>query len=125
MTVTSVSRPAILVDLKKCRIRIHKNTLHSIGNPEHILLLVNPEERTLAVLCSDSSDPRAHKITQAVSSNQKSIELYSRLLIKSLRNLCGHWQEEQSYRLYGEIIPNEGVAQFHMDESVLLNREKG
>jgi hypothetical protein len=43
----NLARPAILVDLKKYRIRIHKNTLHSIGNPKHILLLVNPEERTL------------------------------------------------------------------------------
>ena len=124
MIGTSISKPAILVDLKKCRIRIHKNTLHSIGDPDYVLLLVNPEERTLAVLCSDRSDPRAHKIIRAVSSNQKSIELYSRSLIRSLHNLCSYWQEDQSYRLYGEIIPNEGVAQFHMDESVLLSRAK-
>ena len=124
MTGNSFSRPVILVDLKKCRIRIHKNTLHSIGDPDHVLLLVNPAERTLAVLSSDNSDPRAHKIIKVSSSNQKCIELYSRSLVKNLRTLCGYWQDNQSYRLYGEIIINEGVAQFHMDESVLLSRAK-
>ena len=37
-------KPAILVDLKNPLIRIHKDTLYSIGNPEYILLLVNPKE---------------------------------------------------------------------------------
>jgi hypothetical protein len=123
MTVNNITKPAILVDLKKHRIRIHKNTLQAIGNPGYVLLLVNPEDRTLAVLGSDSSDTRAHKITQT-SVNRNSIELYSRSLVRNLRVLCDDWQNNQSYRLYGEIIPNEGVAQFHMDKSVLLNRAK-
>lgn len=123
MIGNDVSKPAILVDLKKSRIRIHKNTLHAIGNPDYVLLMVNPEERTLAVLGSDCSDPRAHKIT-LTAVNQKSIELYSRSLVRNLRFLCSDWQANQSYRLYGEIISNEGVAQFHMDKSVLLNQAK-
>lgn len=124
MTENNLSRPVILVDLKKYRIRIHKNTLHLIGDPAHVLLLVNPEERTLAILSSNSSDPRSHKITKASLLNKKSFELYSRSLVKSLRNLCSNWQDNQSYRIYGEIISNEGVAQFHMDESVLVNWTK-
>lgn len=124
MTISSFSRPVISVDLKKHRIRIHKHTLHSIGNPDYVLLLVNPEERTLAVLCTDHSDPRAHKIIKLSSSNQKCIELYSRSLVKNLHHLCNNWQDNQSYRLYGEIIQNEGVAQFHMDEFVLVSRAK-
>lgn len=124
MTGNSFSRPTMSVDLKKYRIRIHKNTLHSIGDPDHVLLLVNPEERTIALLSSNNSDPRAHKLIQISSSNQKSIELYSRSLVKNLRNLCSYWQDNQSYRLYGEIITNEGVAQFYMDQSVLLSRAK-
>ncbi len=123
MTGNIVSKPAILVDLKKSRIRIHKNTLRAIGNPGYVLLMVNPENRTLAVLGSDSTDPRAHKIT-LTAVNQKSIELYSRSLVRNLRVLCSEWQNNQSYRLYGEIISNEGVAQFHMDKSVLLNQAK-
>jgi len=121
MTDNSIARPAILVDLKKYRIRIHKNTLRSIGTPNYVLLLVNPEERTLAILRSDRSDPRAHHITMSSFENNKSFELYSRSLVKKLRDVCSSWQDSQSYRLYGEIIPHEGMARFYMSEAVLVN----
>ena len=121
MTENNLTRPVIWVDLKKYRIRINKNTLHSIGDPDYVLLLVNPEERTLAVLRSNRSDPRAHPITKASIATRKSFELYSRSLTKSLRDICSNWQDNQSYRMYGEIIPSEGVAQFHMDKVILVN----
>jgi len=120
MTENNLTRPAILVDLKKYRIRIHKNTLHSIGDPDNVLLLVNPEECTLAILGSNRSDLRAHHISWDSLINKKSFELYSRSLVKSLRDICIDWQDNQSYRIYGEIIPNEGIAQFHMAESILI-----
>ena len=121
MNDNNIERPAILIDLKKYRIRIHKNTLHSIGNPDNVLLLVNPEERTLAILRSDRSEPRAHHISWASLINKKSFELYSKSLVKSLRDVCSDWQDNQSYRMYGEIISNGGVAQFRMADSVLVN----
>jgi len=122
MTENNIAKPVILIDLKKYRIRIHKNTLRSIGDPDYILLLVNPEERSLAILRSDRSDTRAHHIAWASLAKRKSFEVYSRSLVKSLHEVCSNWQDNQSYRLYGEIIPNEGAAQFHMTESVLVNR---
>jgi hypothetical protein len=124
MIENDLAKPVILVDLKKYRIRIHKNTLHSIGDPDYVLLLVNPDERTLAILGSSRSDPRAHRITRAPVVNRIRFELYSQSLIKSLRDICSHWQDNQSYRMYGEIVPDEGVARFHMDESVLVNLAK-
>lgn len=122
MTDNSTARPAILVDLKKYRIRIHKNTLRSIGTPDYVLLLVNPEERTLAILRSDRSDPRAHHLNMALfENNRSSFEMYSRSLVKKLRDVCSSWQDNQSYRLYGEIIPHEDMARFYMSEAVLVN----
>ena len=121
MSENTEVRPAISVDLRKYRIRIHRKTLHSIGDPEYVLLLVNPEERTLAILRSSRSDPRAHHITWASLVNKKSFELYSRSLVESLCDVCRNWKHNQSYRMYGEIIPSEGVARFFMSEAVQLN----
>lgn len=120
MTDSRTAKPAIVVDLKKYRIRIHKNTLRSIGTPNYVLLLVNPEECTLAILRSDSSDPRAYHISMSSSENSKPVELYSRSLVKNLCDVCSNWQDSQSYRLYGEIIPHEGIARFYMSEAVLV-----
>lgn len=125
MLDNNTEKPALLVDLKKYRIRIHKQTLLAIGNPTYILLLVNPEERTLAVICSDRTDPRAHHMTASSIAHKKSFELYSRSLVNSLRDVCSNWLDNQSYRLYGKIIPNEGIVRFHMSEAILVPKSEG
>lgn len=114
-------KPAILVDLKKPLIRIHKDTLYSIGNPEYILLLVNPNERSLAVLPSDRSDNKAHHISKGSLVNKKSFELYSTALVKSLKNLCTDWQNDRAYRIYGKTISNKPIVRFDMNEAIAIN----
>ena len=111
-------RPAITIDLKRDRIRIYKRTLRSIGDPEYILLLVNPEERTLAILRSDRSDIRAYRLPRVRFNDKQSFELTSKSLVRNLLNLCSEWHDNRLYRVYGEIIPNEGVVQFSLSESI-------
>lgn len=118
MTENTETRPAISVDLRKYRIRIHRKTLHSIGDPDYVLLLVNPEERTLAILGCSRSDPRAHRISKDSLMDKKSFELYSRSLVENLRDVCSDWQENKSYRMYGEFILSEGIARFQMSGAV-------
>lgn len=114
-------KPAISVSLKKPVIRIHKDTLHSIGNPDYVLLLVNPKECTLAVLPSDKSDPKAHHISKRSLTHKKSFELYSTSLVKNLRNLCSDWENDKSYRIYGETVENREIITFNMAEAVSIN----
>ena len=115
------SRPVISIDLRKYRIRIHKKTLHDMGDPAYILLLVNPEECTLAILHSNQFDPRAHHITWDSIVNSKSIELYSRALLESICDVCNLLKKNQSYRIYGEIIADESMARFYMSDAIQLN----
>ena len=42
-------KPVLCIDLKKNRIRIHKLTLHMLGDPEYIQLLVNPQDSMIAI----------------------------------------------------------------------------
>jgi len=112
------TRPAILIDLKKDRIRIYKRTLHAIGDPQYILLLVNPEDRTIVILRSDRSDQRAFHLPQARFDDKQCIELHSKALVQNLRSMCDDWIDGYSYRIYGEVVKNEGGAQFCISESV-------
>ena len=57
-------KPSILVDMRKKRIRIHKHTLQAIGNPDFVLLIINPEEHTLGVKCSTLDDKLAHRVVK-------------------------------------------------------------
>lgn len=115
------SRPAIMIDLKKYRIRIHRITLHLLGNPEYICLLVNPVDQIIAVCCATKSDHLAHCIKKNSLSRKKSYELYSVNLVQSLHEVCTFLEDNRAYRIYGEIIPFAGVAQFRMCDSLLVN----
>lgn len=118
MTKSRIEKPLIVVDFKKYRIRIHNNTLLSLSSPKYIFLLINPVERTLAILRSDRFNPRAHRISSVSPEGVKPIELYSQPLIKTLRDVCNDWQDHKSYRLYGDIIPNEGIVRFYMPDAL-------
>lgn len=114
------TRPAILIDVKKYRIRIHKQTLHMLSDPDYIQLLVNPEERTIALIRSVKTDPLAHRIDWEHQVKKKSFELYSRYLVCNLCKVCTEWKNNESYRIYGEFLPNEGIVRFCMDDSVSI-----
>ena len=51
-------KPVLCIDLKKNRIRIHKLTLHMLGDPEYIQLLVNPQDSMIAIRKSVRKDYR-------------------------------------------------------------------
>ena len=119
MNNKSAARPAITIDFKKDRIRIYKRTLYSIGTPKFIHLLVNPEERTLAILRSDHSDLGAYRLPQARFKDKQCFEITSKFLMRGLLDLCDNWQDNHSYRVYGDLIPDEGVVQFNLADSFM------
>lgn len=112
---------AISLDLKKYLIRIHKKTLHSMGDPEYILLLINPEACTLVILKSNQFDSKAHRIDWDLIVNKKSFELYSRAFLENICSICNIFRPNQLYRIYGEIIPDRGMALFYMSAAIQLS----
>ncbi len=110
-----IIRPSIAVDMKKNRIRIHKNTLHALGDPAFVMLIVNPEEHTLGIKCSMQDEKRAHRVRK--STVKKDCELYSKSLMSALRELCPGWDGRKSYRMEGEIIAGENMAVFSMEDA--------
>jgi len=107
----------ILIDLKKKRIRIHRSTLHALGDPGRVYLLVNPELRTLAVQSAVASDKRAHKVYTTAESNRQTYELYSTSLVANLLTLNPDWTEPYKYRIKGVAIPGESAVVFKMDDA--------
>lgn len=122
MSVTLKENPVILVDLAKRRIRIHKRTLHFLGDPEYILLLVNPDEKTLGVIGCEKDEKSSHHIPKnRFKSN--SYELYSTSLIYSLREICPDWKDGEKYRIIGELLQNARVARFSMANGLPINSD--
>jgi len=111
-------KPVISINLRKPVIRISKDTLTSIGNPEYVLFLVNPKDCSLGILPSDKNDVKAHHLSRY--SNRKSLELHSKALIENLRKLCPAWESTGTYRMEGYYTDNPNIIKFNMAEAVEL-----
>lgn len=111
-------QPILCIDLKKNRIRIHKLTLHLLGDPDYIQLLVNPNSGIIAIRRSFSGDHLAHHIRHQSLNDGNCYELYSRDLLQTLRSVNTNWGNNCSYRIYGIYNSKEGIAQFPMKDIV-------
>lgn len=114
--------PMIVIDGKNSRIRIHRSTLHLLGDPEYIQLLVNPERLTLAILSSQKMKT-ANAIRWDRIAESKSCELYSKILIRQLGNICPNWKMDGKYRLYGVCISDGLLIQFDMASAEEVERK--
>ena len=111
------NRPAITLDLKKRRIRIHNTTLHALNDPPYIELLVNPDKLTLAVRASKQKYRLAHKMYYDTRDN----ELYSDTLLKQLCRVCSGMEYRGSYRIHGIHYPDQNLVIFEMQKMILIN----
>ena len=109
-----------MIDLKKKRIRIHKKTLHLLGDPDYVQILVNPSTATIALRSSAAQDYRSERIKWSLVSGKQCCEFYSKYLIESLRGVCFAWEDDRCYHIDGQLIEAECLAKFCMTESVLL-----
>lgn len=118
----SLNIPMIVIDSKNSRIRIHRSTLHLLGNPEYIQLLVNPERLTLAILPSQKLKT-ANEIRWDRIAESKSCELYSKILIRQLGSICPNWKSNGKYRLYGVCASDGLLIQFDMSSAEEVGKE--
>lgn len=112
------TKSMILIDMAKNRIRIHRTTLSALQQPEYILLIVNPDERTIGIMPGHMQDPGAHRVKTPSVLGKNCYELYSAALTRKLRQVCTDWQRAGKYRIEGGLVPGELLVRFPMEEAV-------
>ena len=119
-------RPTLLIDLLRNKIRIHQCTMHAMGDPDYIALIINPDKRMLGIIRSTVGEKRAHKVRYShLTGKGQSYELNSKLLIHRLKLLCPEWSDGERYKLYGEICPYDCSAIFNMSQFIQLRKREG
>lgn len=106
--------PTLSIDMKKNRIRIHRNTLNLLGSPKYIQLLVNPAKELMVVMPGLKNDPLAHPVREHQITDNNCYELSSKELIKSLREINGLFEDKNLYKLCGHYFEKHNLAQFYM-----------
>ena len=114
MCVTPNAPISISVDLKKYRLRIHKATLHLLGDPKFVQLLVSPDHSMVAIRCIDQqhTGDQSHRIDQRMMVSANSIEIYRRLFTEMLLCSDSHLDDRKLYRLTGRILEEHRAAIF-------------
>ncbi len=117
MTESVQTGTILSIDPKKHRIRIHKSTLHALGDPRYIQLLVSTNRRIVAVKCVDKvmSGDQSYRVNSEMLGPDNSCEIYSSSFIKELCSVVGGLDESGTYRLLGKIIETQRMAIFAMD----------
>lgn len=108
--------PTVLlsVDIKKYRIRIHKATLHLLGDPPYIQLLINPSSSIVALksVSRSTSKDQTHRVPKKTLRSSNSVEIYSKFFIDKLIELVPELTDGNCYHMTGTIIPSEKMAVF-------------
>lgn len=118
---------SMALDMKKNRIRIHKPTLHLLGDPTLIQLLFDPDSLDVAIVCPDAEVPGGQEI-RIPSKHLKGdycVEVYSKMFLRKLRSVHGHLDDDCTYRLTGELIPSLRAVRFPMNTLQRVEPEEG
>ena len=111
------------IDLKKFRIRVHKESLHLIGDPEYIQFLVNVDKRLIAIRAVEKKqvDLLSYKVDQNRMDSDFSFEIYSRPLLERLSKEFGCFDNGKCYRLIGTVIDSEKTVVFPLDSLQIID----
>jgi len=111
--------PKVVIDVSKYRIRIHRSTIKLLGNPERVLLLVNPDEKTMGIMPTKSDDRKGHKIKY----DGLSCEIYSMKFVETICGLTDEFETGHRYMINGKLIKNENLALFELEKAENFNSE--
>ena len=112
MSEQTCQQVTISVDLKKYRIRIHRNTLTFHGTPKYVQFLVSPTAMMLAIQGTNKRTHFTHRVNLDALHPDNSYEIYSTLFVNKLCSLVSDLDTGCTYRLTGEIITEENAAVF-------------
>lgn len=117
-----MSNLSMAIDMKKNRIRVHKNTLRLLGNPSSVQFLINPEQKQIVVrnMDDDPADITILKIHKFQMNSDNSVDFYSLKLVQMIQTAAGNMDEKSCYRIYGKLnsIKRFGVFSFAEVEQI-------
>lgn len=107
---------SMAIDIKKKRIRIHKPTLHLMGDPKLIQILYDPSDDIIALRSVDHEVPGGQEVRVRPYNlrGENCCDFYSSMLVRKLRTTHSTIMGDHTYRLTGAYIADQRLAVFPM-----------
>lgn len=118
---------SMALDMRRNRIRIHKPTIHLLGDPTLLQLLFDPEDMVVAIVCRDTevSGGQEVRINPRGLKSRNCFEFCSSMFLRKLREVHGGLDANASYRLTGKIILELRAARFPMSTIQKIENDEG
>lgn len=102
------------IDMKKHRIRIHRNTLHALNDPDRIQLLLHPDIPAVLVRLPQPDEPfgQTEKVVFDKPGTSGTFQMYSLELIQRIQRRYPFLKDGTLYRLTGKYRPEISAACF-------------
>jgi len=114
-----MSKPAIRVALKEFRLHINYATLSCLENPPYLHFRYNEKKNLLAVSGSNEETANSFEVPKRAAHGECYISRMA--LTESLRRRMG-WNENESYRITGEFLPDMGVVLFDLSDATIVTQ---
>ncbi len=96
------------------RMLIHRKTLHALGDPERVRLLINPGTRHFCVQGCDEKEPCSFVVPRDMPPIPDPFYVHSKFLLGQICALMG-WNPALSYRVFGKINTHTKVLDFDLN----------
>ena len=102
------------IDLKKYRMRVHRQTLRLLDFPPFVQLLFSPKQKAIVVLKCAKETPGGQEIPVVYDkpNSAGTFDIYSKELITRIRNEFSGLDREGLYHLNGFQMTEEGGVCF-------------
>lgn len=114
----------LVFDARHRLIRIHKQTLHMLNNPEYIQILVNPNDKIVALRPANPNITKAERINWNRINDNHCCEMYSKSLINQLINLLPESNNICSIKLKGTHYQKENLIAFNMMDAQTITEDE-
>lgn len=102
------------IDLKKFRFRVHRGTLHALGDPAQIQLMFDPGKKALMLIApsDNAAFGQEEKVVFDKPGHDGCFQLYSMSLIQKIQRVFPDLEDRTTYWLNGKMIPSLHAVYF-------------
>ena len=113
----------ITIDPKQNRIRFYRTFLKELGNPKYVQLMVNSQDKIIAIKASEALDAFSVKLNSHIE-KEHCYELHSLNLITELFNLMNWNDKNFTYKIVGKMDKKTNTGIFPLTQATKIESEE-
>jgi len=105
-------------------VTFNKTTIVKLGRPSHVLLMINEEEKQIAIQNCDSENEDATPFLRNEGKSTLSVRWNNKDLLNTISKLMNWDLKECGYRVDGEYFNDENAMIFDLKSAMILGEKE-